>query len=329
LPRIVVGEEDQDYIEQLINRGIVDREFVEDVLAVDMTRAVFSDDRCNLLSQVPGVPVDELNAESLRAAILDKLGTPTEGTPEAELANNLANPRDDLGARAATFTQACNARMSDLQEISFEKDGQSQTREVPSMLIDYMKIISLNREQARRMSVFEFPQTMPSDNQGVASGTRLHPETCQITTEFVAVAPTFDPASSCFGRCGETTPGGCSCADDCEGNGGCCSDFADECVIPECAHDICQEGVSLVSKCQDTTNFPGDECVKKICDQDTFCCDSEWDSNCVDEVETVCGLACPAEQECCKLCQSGQACGDSCIPADAVCDAPAGCACDA
>jgi hypothetical protein len=296
---------------------------------VDLTRAIFSSDRCSLLSRVPGVPVDELNPSSLRAAIIQELGTPAAGTPEAELANNLANPRDDIPARVETFRQACADRMNDLVEITFEKDSQSQTREVPSVLVDYMKIISMNRNAARSLSVFEFPQTMPSDNQSVPAGTRLHPETCLPTTEFVALAAPFDPESSCFGRCGESTPGGCSCAPDCEASGNCCSDFADECVIPECAHDICSTGVALAPKCQDTANFPGEACVQTICDQDQFCCESEWDDACVNQVDEVCNLQCPAQQECCRLCQAGQACGDTCIPADAVCNSPPGCACDA
>lgn len=32
--------------------------------------------------------------------------------------------------------------------------------------------------------------------------------------------------------------------------------------------------------------------------------------------------------ECCRVCTSGKACGDSCIAADAACNQPAGCACD-
>jgi hypothetical protein len=44
---------DVDYVEHLIARGVVDEELVLDVLSIDFTRPVFSDDRCELLEFVP------------------------------------------------------------------------------------------------------------------------------------------------------------------------------------------------------------------------------------------------------------------------------------
>lgn len=35
------------------------------------------------------------------------------------------------------------------------------------------------------------------------------------------------------------------------------------------------------------------------------------------------------EQPCCRICRRGKACGDACIPADAECHEPPGCACQA
>lgn len=52
-----------------------------------------------------------------------------------------------------------------------------------------------------------------------------------------------------------------------------------------CAHDKCTTGVALTSGC--------DSCVTAVCAADSFCCSSSWDSICVGEVTSVCGLSCP------------------------------------
>ena len=62
-----------------------------------------------------------------------------------------------------------------------------------------------------------------------------------------------------------------------------------QCVAPPsvapCAHGPCNTGVELVAAC--------DPCVAKVCDADAFCCSMTWDAMCVQEVGTLCGLACP------------------------------------
>lgn len=54
---------------------------------------------------------------------------------------------------------------------------------------------------------------------------------------------------------------------------------------PKCAHDLCSAGAPL---------DPGlcDPCVAQICapDKDPFCCANTWDSVCVEEVSSICGL---------------------------------------
>ena len=52
-----------------------------------------------------------------------------------------------------------------------------------------------------------------------------------------------------------------------------------------CAHDKCVTGSALVNGC--------DACVSQVCAQDSFCCNVAWDSFCVSEVGTYCGLFCP------------------------------------
>jgi hypothetical protein len=52
-----------------------------------------------------------------------------------------------------------------------------------------------------------------------------------------------------------------------------------------CAHPLCQTGGALVNGC--------DPCVTQICAVDPFCCNTSWDGLCVNQVTSVCGLACP------------------------------------
>ena len=40
-------------------------------------------------------------------------------------------------------------------------------------------------------------------------------------------------------------------------------------------------------------------------------------------------LGCGGEKDCCKWCEGGKACGDTCIARDAVCRKSGGCACSA
>jgi hypothetical protein len=47
-----------------------------------------------------------------------------------------------------------------------------------------------------------------------------------------------------------------------------------------CSHELCSAGKALTPDC--------DPCVAKICDEDPFCCKTQWDSQCKDEVKSVC-----------------------------------------
>ncbi|TPX52505.1 hypothetical protein CcCBS67573_g09858 [Chytriomyces confervae] len=51
-----------------------------------------------------------------------------------------------------------------------------------------------------------------------------------------------------------------------------------------CAHSICSTGIKLTSTCS--------SCAAKICAADSYCCNNSWDSTCVGEVASICGLAC-------------------------------------
>jgi hypothetical protein len=77
---------DQQFVERLIQIGVIDRELALDVLAIDFTRPVFSDDRCALLDFVPtvpklatGQPDNTVAIESRFEQLLGDCCTPHEG----------------------------------------------------------------------------------------------------------------------------------------------------------------------------------------------------------------------------------------------------------
>jgi V8-like Glu-specific endopeptidase len=51
-----------------------------------------------------------------------------------------------------------------------------------------------------------------------------------------------------------------------------------------CSHALCTKGSKLTSTCN--------TCVKQICAQDSYCCNTAWDATCVGEVASVCGQTC-------------------------------------
>jgi subtilisin family serine protease len=51
-----------------------------------------------------------------------------------------------------------------------------------------------------------------------------------------------------------------------------------------CTHSKCTAGTALGDGCE--------ACTTSICAVDPYCCSTEWDSVCVDEVMLVCGIAC-------------------------------------
>ena len=159
---------DADYVQQLISKRVVSQEFVKDVLSVDFTRPIFSEDRCSLLEFVPSIPSSSLSGKALSEGMIANIGTPPAGSPAAELVAQFKST-GGWESRVSTFTAACEARPP------------------KELLADILKITSLLRDQARERQVIEFEESMPDDNQSVAEGTRLHPVTCTITSDFVPV----------------------------------------------------------------------------------------------------------------------------------------------
>ncbi len=51
-----------------------------------------------------------------------------------------------------------------------------------------------------------------------------------------------------------------------------------------CSHSICTAGKKLTKTC--------DTCAGDICAEDSYCCTTKWDSQCVSEVSSICGESC-------------------------------------
>jgi hypothetical protein len=182
LAHIVEGEVNLGYRDVLIDEGVLDRPLIAAVDAVDLTRPVFSEDRCGLLEHVPALTSDQLTADNVRQGLIDNLRAAgaAPGTAEGELLRNLEGDAEKIGSDAATrFKAACEAR-TDTVTV--------QSMEVPGFLVDYMRVVSLVRNQARALEVFEFPTTLPTDHLSVAPGTRFDPNTCQLTEELAPIA---------------------------------------------------------------------------------------------------------------------------------------------
>jgi hypothetical protein len=179
---------DFDYVFKLMDAGVVDEELVIDVLSVDFTRALFSEDRCGLLEFAPSLVGTKNKTKAIRDGFVAALtaAAPAPDTPAAELLANLRAKQAGVvrDAALARFIDACKARNQ--QTVPIQVGG--ATKQVSAFLVDAMKVISHNRRLARKLEVFEFEATMPDDELEVPAGARLHPTTCEITTAFVPVA---------------------------------------------------------------------------------------------------------------------------------------------
>ncbi len=95
--------------------------------------------------------------------------------------------------------------------------------------------------------------------------------------------------TSC-GACEEAVCGVDSYCCDTAWDGQCISE-ADQycnnvCAMPGnvCPHDLCTTGDPLAESCS--------ACAADVCAEDPVCCQTTWDSICVDEVTSICGMSC-------------------------------------
>lgn len=158
---------DNDYVSKLKDAGIVDDDFVKDALVIDFTRPIFSAARCDLLQFAPTLDATKRDAASIRQGFIDKLkaAKPSASSAAGVFLANLQKTGDssEHSAKLDAFSTACKARPK------------------AELLADAFKIASLNRELARKLPVFEFPESLPVDSQNVPAGTFFDPATCKLT----------------------------------------------------------------------------------------------------------------------------------------------------
>ncbi len=201
---------DQSYIQELVNARIIDDQFVQDVLAVDFTRPVFSNDRCDLLEDAPKLAAADRTSKKMRDAWIKSLKGAPAGSPAGVLLANLQATAKgqsiDHQAAIDAFSNACGER-SNAAKISVGG------KKVNPFLLDVFKLRSLQRKLAytddgeidetrgsaqHPFKLFEFEDSLPTDDitpsrsakptdaKAVHIDARLDPNTCELVNKFVA-----------------------------------------------------------------------------------------------------------------------------------------------
>ncbi len=315
LTRITRGRADSDFGNKLVTGGVLDREFVEDVLLVDFTRAVFSDDRCELLAFAPELTSDELNADAIRQGFIENLSlaSPETGTPAADFLRNLQTDEDNASGTVSKFENACESR-----EDKVTVGGE----EVGGVAVDYMKYISHVRGLASELPVFEFDgMTMPQDDVNLSRGSRLDPTTCTLTDRYVSVEPALGDdngggggSASCENRCDEefNEENACQCDEGCLENQDCCDDFDDICdgtggsggeAPTLCADRGCDDFVAGAScQCDESCEQFGNCCedFEEICQGPSNLCEERGCGDFTDGASCQCDDNCTEFDNCCE-----------------------------
>lgn len=155
------GNVDDSYIQSLVSEGIIDDDFVKDVLSVDMTRPIFSGQRCNLLRFAPNLDASKMKPADIKNGFKANLASASEPAAKELLAFiNDANDGQKHEDAANAYLAACAARP--------QKD----------FLKDAMAIASHVRNEARKLNIMEFPESMVIDN--APTDKAFDPATCTL-----------------------------------------------------------------------------------------------------------------------------------------------------
>ena len=160
---------DNQAVDALVEAGIIDEAFVRAVLAVDLTRPVFSEARCGLLEHVPDVAADERTPAKIRSAVLEALAE--VDTPAAkELRENLGPDARDPTARVSAMLRAC------------------ADRPAAELASDLHAYASMLRDKARKNPVIELPEVLPVDDLPDRPDAHFDPDSCTLVG--ASAAPT-------------------------------------------------------------------------------------------------------------------------------------------
>jgi hypothetical protein len=167
---------DMRAVESLIKQGLIDQEFVSDVLAVDLTNPVFSRSRCGLLRLVPNQA-----AANWKETFKASLKTVTKTNPAAlELLNNLTDP-----TRTAQFHQARGARL--LSQCENRVQTQDSVTAMYRLLAQrrseaFASEISKNKQQGEILEP-TFRVIFPTARPAIAPGSFRLTDDCQVVAQ--------------------------------------------------------------------------------------------------------------------------------------------------
>jgi hypothetical protein len=134
----VKGHSDIVAIDALIEQGVVDKEFVADVLAVDFTNPAFSTKRCDLLKLVP---------DNSGPGFVGRFQSALRGASEpgaVELLNNLSDPARNAAfheTQARAFLTSCQQRAAD-----------------PDVVLDWVRLLAQRRVEIDTSEISTNPQ---------------------------------------------------------------------------------------------------------------------------------------------------------------------------
>lgn len=139
----VRGHQDALVVKELLRDFLLDEELVADVLAVDFTQALYSQQRASLLRFVPEATT---NPAHLRASLMAALSkAPPQDAAAAELLRNLEEPKRNLAfhrARAAAFLAKLRAQGS----------------QKPGVAADWLRLLSVRRLEVAAAATAQNPK---------------------------------------------------------------------------------------------------------------------------------------------------------------------------
>ncbi len=179
---------DEDYQRRIAD--VVGRDLIDDIRAIDFTRAVYSDERCSLKGVLDQVDASVLFSGAvegdLRKAIIETLeGANSLSPAETDFLALLQESGSSIDADAEAFDQACSSR-----------EGADSRK----LLEDYMEYVGQVRKTAAdgkkglednnpNFIQFRFPGVlgfaMPIDDVDPNEGLRFNPQTCELTNQYV------------------------------------------------------------------------------------------------------------------------------------------------
>jgi hypothetical protein len=165
--RAVPGQIDTTYAELLVEKKIISQKLVDAIRRVDVTRPIFSDDRCSLVRSLPSVDIAKRGAASRIDAAVIKALEEKQGrsAAETELLRNLREPDTAAGARLDAFFQKCADRAK---------------TEPDALALDLGKVISSHRNAIRARRIAEAAELLPFDVHDAPPGKRLRLEDCKL-----------------------------------------------------------------------------------------------------------------------------------------------------